>query len=226
MTGDLLIGPQFSLPENQSHQLKNVLRLRPGDSLRVFNGRDGEYLGSLQSFDRKEAQIKLTEQIHAQPLPPQPVHLFFAPIKRHRMDMLIEKSVELGVTDLHPVLTARTENRRLNEEKIQAQIIEAAEQCERLDLPRLHGISSLAKIVTDWEKDFPLLWANERGNNPLLKTLPGPHRAFLIGPEGGFSEDEVAYLSKQPFIRAVSLGNRILRAETAAFYCLSHSSEK
>ena len=144
------------------------------------------------------------------------VHLYFAPIKKDRLGFLIEKSVELGVTDLHPVITERTQNRKANPDKIQKQIIEAAEQCERIDIPRIHPVISFRDLP-----DTPIYCAQEREGAALFNPAPSDEISILIGPEGGWSADEVKTLSSSANISAVSLGSRILRAETAAMFMLS-----
>lgn len=198
-----------------------MLRAGSGERVRVFNGREGEWLAEIAALDKKRGGVRLIERIAAQPPAGPRVMLLFAPIRKQRLDMLIEKAVELGVTDLFPVLTARTENRALKPERISAQIIEAAEQCERLDLPVLHPARGLDEAVRSW--DGPKIFACvERKGLPGLASLPGgADCAFLIGPEGGFDAREVEFLCGSPKVVPVGLGDTILRAETAAFYCLS-----
>jgi 16S rRNA (uracil1498-N3)-methyltransferase len=208
------------LSVEQAHYLKNVLRLKIGDQLRAFNGKDGEWLLTLTTLEKKSAEASATKQLTEQDDPKQKIHLYFAPIKKNRMDFLIEKAVELGVTDLHPIITERTEVRKLNTERIKAQIIEAAEQCERSDIPILHPITQLSVLLQNPSFDYTILAALERQDAPHLGMV-GTEIGFMIGPEGGFSLEEIKILSNHPKIRAVSLGTRILRAETAALYILS-----
>lgn len=213
-------GQAVALADSQAHYLKNVLRGKPGDALRLFNGRDGEWAAEIVSLDKKGGALKLVEQIKKQPAPRQPVHLLFAPVKKDRLDFLIEKSVELGVTDLHPIVTNRTEIRKINNERLLAQIIEAAEQCERLDLPTLHALADLPAALQRWDSKIPLYACIERDGAPPLQSA-NPPAAFLVGPEGGFDEAEKAGLKKYAFMKPVSLGESILRAETAALKALS-----
>lgn len=223
---DLHDGSPVILPESQAHYLKNVMRTEIGDSIRLFNGRDGEWHGVIDTLDKKKAVLSLQSQTREQPAPRGAVHLLFAPIKKARMEWLIEKSVELGVTDLHPVITNHTEVRDINHERIQAQIIEAAEQCERLDIPRLHDLRPLKNLLGDWPKDISVMIGLERVDAPVLgDVLPaqGP-LAFLIGPEGGFSAEEKSWPDSLPILKPVSLGADILRAETAACYVLVAAS--
>lgn len=222
VNADLRPGASVLLPGDQAHYLKNVMRAAAGSSVRLFNGRDGEWHGVIDTLDKKKAELSLQSQTREQPAQRRLVHLLFAPIKKTRMEWLIEKAVELGATDLHPVLTNHTEVRDINHERTQAQIVEAAEQCERLDIPRLHGIRPLKNLLGDWPKDTPVMIGLERADAPMLdEILPatGP-LAFLIGPEGGFSAEEKSWPESLPVLKPVSLGPDILRAETAACYVL------
>ncbi|HOO81309.1 MAG TPA: 16S rRNA (uracil(1498)-N(3))-methyltransferase [Alphaproteobacteria bacterium] len=217
-------GKDVILETPQAHYLKSVLRFEKGTPVRVFNGRDGEWLATISALEKKSAVLTLTNQLARQPVQPQPLHLLFAPIKKHRMDFLIEKAVELGVTDLTPVITAHTQTRKINEERLHAQIIEAAEQCERMSLPTLHKVETLPGALQKWNQQIPVYWAAERlKNTPHIKEIISPE-AFLIGPEGGFSEQESDFLQTQEIVRPISLGKNILRAETAALFCLSHAN--
>lgn len=208
----------------QAHYLKSVLRLSEGEQIRLFNGQDGEWRATLQAQGKKTATAHPCEQTAAQPENTPALHLLFAPIKKHRMEILIEKAVELGVTDLHPVITAHTEVRKINTERLKAQIVEAAEQCERLDIPKLHNPAPLLQAVNNWSLAFPVYWAAERTEQ--AENLAGTKnpQAFLIGPEGGFHEDEKRLLSQHEKVRPLSLGPRILRAETASIVCLTRAA--
>lgn len=222
VSADCAAGASVVLPDNQAHYLKNVMRADIGASVRLFNGRDGEWHAHVEQIDKKKAVLTLQRQTRKQPAPRRFVHLLFAPIKKARMEWLIEKAVELGATDLHPVITHHTEVRDLNVMRTRAQIIEAAEQCERLDIPTLHDITALKAKLGSWPQDMPVLIGLERADAPALRdALPenGP-LAFLIGPEGGWSAEERAFPENLPFLKPVSLGPDILRAETAAAYVL------
>lgn len=208
-----------TLNGNHAHYLKSVLRLGPDDSLRVFNENDGEWIATIENLSKKDGTASLKEQTRTPLKIPPAVHLLFPPLKKHRLDFLIEKAVELGVTDLHPIVSARTQIRKINAERIQAQIIEAAEQCERLDIPVLHKLSDMDKKIATWTHTPTIICALEREND--IQTASTGHNAFLIGPEGGFDDRERTLLLSSSTIQAVSLGTRILRAETAALYCLS-----
>ncbi len=216
------------LEQSQNHYLKNVLRKSEGDFVRLFNGRDGEWLGALTALGKKHGQVTLQEQLKEQPEDGARRHLYFSPIKKQRMDMLVEKAVELGVTDLHPVLMARTENRHLNAERLQAQVIEAAEQCERLDLPVVHEEVKWPVFMAAREVHCDVFAALERiqGTQNMNECDFRGDCAFLIGPEGGFDPQEIADIQANAHTKPISLGNRILRAETAAIACLAYASFK
>ncbi len=210
------------MTENQAHYLKTVLRRSEGSDIRVFNGRDGEFKATIDSLGKQSVRITPQTLIRLQPEASAQIHLFFCPIKKSRMDILIEKTTELGVTDFHPVLSDRTEMRKLNETRLKSQIIEAAEQCERMTLPVLHGLAPLTKTLQDTRRPAPLLWCRERGNAAPIKDYPKPASwAFLIGPEGGFTDDEIRRLENTENVCAVSLGGSILRSETAAIAAVS-----
>lgn len=212
------------LGETQGHYLKNVLRMKPGEHIRLFNGRDGEWLGEIKEFNRTEAAVMLQEKIREQPPAPAEMHLLFAPIKKKdRLDFLIEKAVELGATDIHPVLTHRTEARKINEERLKAQILEAAEQCERFELPRLHPVMELKPKIAAWNFDIPILWCRERGESPPISQVREEKWAFLIGPEGGFDDNEFAFLGGLPRVYPITLGETVLRAETAVILALGYA---
>lgn len=203
------------LPD-QAHYFKNVLRRQDGDNVRIFNGRDGEWLCVLQEMGKKSGMAAAERQIKVQPENVRPVHLFFAPIKKSRMDWLVEKAIELGATDLHPVVTQNTEVRDVNVKRLEQQIHEAAEQCERLDLPRLHDIIKLNTLTDHAPKGATLLAALERGETkPIDQMIGETAMAILIGPEGGFTASEAEWIQSKSGWTPVSLGPRILRCETA-----------
>lgn len=223
---DLAEGAGVPLDPGQSHYLRRVLRLTPGDPVQLFNGRDGEWLARIARFAKQGGEALAERRTRPQPPAPSALVLAFAPIRKQRLDMLIEKAVELGVTRLCPVLTERTSHGRLKRERIEAQIREAAEQCERLDLPVLEEAQPLAAFITGWNPAIPIFLAAEAGEalplaDALMQCPAGSPVGFVIGPEGGFSGEELAFLSSNAFLRAIGLGPRILRAETAAIAVLS-----
>ena len=215
-------GDSLPLSADHAHYLRNVMRKSEGDQLRLFNGRDGEALATLSDISKKAGAVETIEILRPQPLAQRRIHLLFTPLEKKRLDMVIEKTVELGVTDLHPVITERTQHRSLNDARVRAQIIEAAEQSERLTLPALHAIKTLTDTVQNW--GLPKIqWGCER---PLMDRQPlgacrDMDQAFLIGPVGGFTRGECDWLAAQDNITPIILSENILRAETAAIICVA-----
>jgi 16S rRNA (uracil1498-N3)-methyltransferase len=213
---------EVSLSKDHLHYLSNVLRMKSGQDLRVFNGRDGEWRASLETLSKKQATLKINENLRA-PVEAPDIRLAFALVRRHRTAFIIEKATELGVSVLEPVITDRTQFPKLNLEKARTQIIEAAEQTERLDLPSINAPQNLL----DWNNahsDRSVLFADEAGGGEsvvdIFKSLERPI-TLLVGPEGGFSDTERAMLRDQENVIPVSLGPRILRADTAALSLLT-----
>lgn len=215
-------GDTATLADTQAHYLKTVLRRNDGDHIRLFNGQDGEWLASLAFTGKRGVTAALIKQTRPQPPRNRRVHLLFSPLKKDRLDTLIEKAVELDATDLHPVITERTEVRALNEGRIHSQIIEAAEQCERLDLPELHAIEPMEKLLARW-LGCPVFVGLERSDAKTLNDgiVPLGDCAALIGPAGGWSDKERESFSHMHGIVPVSLGANILRSETAAAVMLT-----
>lgn len=212
----------FTLSKQHVHYISTVLRMAAGDKLRFFNGHDGEWLGEVISLTKKRGDIKIID--HLKPLMPMPdIRLAFAPLKRHRTAFIFEKATELGVAHFEPILTERTQFPRLNMEKAQAQIIEAAEQTERLDVPQISKPLRLLEWL-DLQSNRVLIFADEAGDaapiSQSLKTIAGS-TTLIIGPEGGFSSQEREGLRAHKDIQPVTLGPRILRADTAALSLLA-----
>ncbi len=216
-------GADVALARPQVHYLATVMRARPGESVVLFNGRDGEWLARLAVLSRHEAVARPDSQIR--PQTPEPdLWLLAAPIKRARIDWVAEKATELGVSRLWPVITRRTQAERVNLDRLHAHMVEAAEQCERLSLPELAEPTALPRILADWPAERALLFLDESGNGrPLAEAVAGPAAplAVLVGPEGGFTPDERDMLAAHPHVRPVTLGPRILRAETASIAALA-----
>jgi 16S rRNA (uracil1498-N3)-methyltransferase len=215
----------LTLSENCSHYLCNVLRKISGDFIRVFNEHDGEFLATLHRLHKSKVEI-IIQQKRRDAYEEEGPTLFFAPIKKERLHFLVEKATELGVGSLVPVITHRTLKSNLHLDKIKAYTIEATEQCERMRLPIIHNPHSLKEVFQNWENRTPVFFCKERGATlPISQALKdhsaGPF-AFLIGPEGGFTQEEIAFLEALPFMIPVHLGPRILRAETAALSVLSY----
>lgn len=213
---NLTDGGSIELADQHVHYLLKVLKLEEGEPVRVFNGRDGEFVGEFRPDSKKHASLDTLTLLYEQPEPRHDIHLYFAPIKKDRLAFLIEKAVELGVTNLHPILTAHTENRKPNMDKIQAYIIEAAEQCERMDIPVLHPIENMVAC----RFHNPTFVAIERVDYGPFDTSQS-EVGIMIGPEGGWSKEEKDFLLAHEKMHPVSLGKRILRAETAALFMLS-----
>ena len=234
----LAAGLRLSLSREAAHYLGHVMRRRAGDDVRLFNGRDGEWRGRIAGVDRKAMQVELLEQ--TRPFAPVPdVWLLFAPVKKARSEFMTEKATELGVRAMGQVMTARTTARPLRPERAARIAVEAAEQTERLDLPDLMAVQKLEDALRGWDAQRLLVYGDEAGDDaakpwggpagrarPMLEALqaldePPQKAAILIGPEGGFSPAERALLRAQGFVLPVSLGPRILRADTAAIAALS-----
>lgn len=220
----LAAGATVSLDRARSNYLLNVLRMKPGDELLIFNGRDGEWRGILDVAGKREAALRITTQERPQPAAPDLVYAF-APLKAGRLDYMVQKAVEMGVGVLQPVLTQHTQVARINIERMEANAMEAAEQCGVLVIPRCRPPKKFDALLADWSTDRALIFCDEdhATNNPLaaLAPLKGKPLALLIGPEGGFSDTERAQLRTLPFVTAIPLGPRILRADTAAVAALA-----
>jgi 16S rRNA (uracil1498-N3)-methyltransferase len=213
-----------ALERGQSHYLNHVLRLQPGDRVLVFNGRDGEWTAGLQGGKRAAALI-VGEQIRPQTAAAD-LHYLFAPLKAARLDYMVQKAVELGVSRLEPVLTRHGQVARVNSERMRANAIEAAEQCGILALPEVAPPIALARYLGERDPARCLVFCDEDAEvadpaTALAAVRPQPRLAVLVGPEGGFAEDERAALLKQPNVVRLSLGPRILRADTAAVAVLA-----
>ncbi len=207
-------GAAARLTAPQLHYLGTVMRRRPGDIVQLFNPADGEFQARLVSLRPGAPQLAVEQRLRA-PAPEIPLWLVFAPLKRDATDLVLRQATELGATDLVPVFTDRTNTARINENRAQAIAIEAAEQSERLSLPRLHPPARLHDLLASWPVDRPLFAALERAEAPPPPDFAGP-AGLLIGPEGGFAPAELDLLRRYPFVTPVGLGRGVLRAETAA----------
>jgi 16S rRNA (uracil1498-N3)-methyltransferase len=220
---DLAAGANVMLAEAQAHYVIHVMRVEPGASVLVFNGRDGEWTATVQRVGKKGCTVALHNQTRAQ-IPEPDVWLAFAPLKRARIDMLVEKATELGAAALLPVFTQHTNAERINLERLRATAIEAAEQCERLTVPRIEPAVDFQQLLARWPTTRSLLVLDETGAGvpiaaALAQTASLPC-GFLVGPEGGFTKSELDALTQLAFVTRVGLGPRILRAETAALAAL------
>jgi len=213
-------GVTLTLDGAQAHYLGNVMRLKTGDPVRLFDDRTGEWIAEVADAGKRNVMLRLTAKLRAREDVPD-LWLLFAPIKKGPIDWLIEKATELGAARLQPVITRRTIVDRLNLDRLRANMIEAAEQCDRTALPELREPIKLPALLKGWEESRMLLFADETGGLPIAEIArPGPS-AILIGPEGGFTPDERATIRATPGATAISLGPRILRAETAAAAAIS-----
>jgi 16S rRNA (uracil1498-N3)-methyltransferase len=197
----------------QAHYLANVLRRPAGSTVTLFNGVDGEWAGQIAALRRDQGGLTADRMLRAQ-APEPDIWLCFAPLKRDTTDLVAQKATELGASVLWPIFTERTNAARINEDRLRAIAIEAAEQSERLTVPLVRQPEKLPRMLENWPAGRRLLVAQERSDAPVMRPVSGPS-AILIGPEGGFSEAELDLMQRYPFAEAVSLGPRILRAETA-----------
>ena len=222
--GPLAAGGVVALDRAQAHYLKRVLRLKDGQDILVFNGRDGEWRGMLEG-GRREATLRIGERRRAQTAPAD-LHYLFALLKSARLDYMVQKAVEMGVSQLRPVLTRHGQIARVNLERMRANAIEAAEQCGILCLPQISAPLPLTQALAALEPERHLVFCDEAADvaDPLAALAAVPRRAplaVLIGPEGGFAADERAALLKLPHVVRLALGPRILRADTAAVAALA-----
>lgn len=217
-------GQTFETTPEQAHYLLNVLRMGDGAELLVFNGRDGEWRAALSPQGKKRAMLTPVSLERAQPEPSDLVFCF-APLKAGRLDYMIEKAVEMGAGVLQPVTTQFTQQRHMNMDKVRAWAIGAAEQCGVLAIPDIRAPLALDELLAGWDVARRLVYCDEDSatDNPLpaLQAIREQQLGLLVGPEGGFSDAERAKLRALPFVTAIPLGPRILRADTAALAALA-----
>ena len=218
----LAAGQPVPLDQGQAHYLSGVMRQRAGDTVAVFNGRDGEWTASIARLAKREGALTALARSAPQQDPPD-LWLVFAPIKKARTDFIVEKAAEMGAARILPVQTDHTNSERIRQDRLQAHAIEAAEQCGGTFVPPVDDLVPLSRLLAGWDPARRILWADEARVGPA-QALAGLDRgpwAILIGPEGGFSEGERRALSSHPAVVPVSLGPRILRADTAAVAALA-----
>ncbi|MXV44534.1 16S rRNA (uracil(1498)-N(3))-methyltransferase [Saccharibacter sp. 17.LH.SD] len=204
-------GQEIPLSAGHAHYIGKVMRLQPGHEVRLFNGHDGEWQAAIVGLQRQGGGVRLVAQVRPQ-RETQGLELLFSPLKRDATELVIRMGTELGVTRFRPVVTARTNTHRLNLDRLRLIAQEAAEQCERLDVPELMPLEPLAAVLARWPSRRPLAVALERQGTG---KAPSDCAAYLVGPEGGFSEEEVQRLRTHEAVKTFSLGALILRAETA-----------
>ena len=217
---DLSSDGRLVIEDGQANLLVNVLRLKPGDGLLVFNGRQGEWRARVEETKKRTVALRLVDQARAQESGPD-LDLCFAPLKHARLDYLVQKAVEMGAARLRPIITRRTQVTRLNLERMRANAIEAAEQCGVLRVPVVEPEIAFDRMIASWPADRILVFCDEsaEARDPVaaLKAAPSLTKAaLLIGPEGGFDEKERVQALGVPHGLRLSLGPRILRADTAA----------
>jgi 16S rRNA (uracil1498-N3)-methyltransferase len=223
-------GAALALSREQGNYLGNVLRLKEGDAVLVFNGRDGEWRARIAGAGKKAVRLEITERVRAQ-TSPHDLHYLFAPLKHARLDYMVQKAVEMGVSRLQPVHTRHTQAERVNLARMRANAIEAAEQCGILSVAEISEPVRLDALLRGWKPDRLLVFCDEDADvkdpaaalgaarsGGLMGALP---ISVLIGPEGGFVEEERAALADLPNVVRLSLGPRILRADTAAVAALA-----
>jgi 16S rRNA (uracil1498-N3)-methyltransferase len=216
-------GIRFAPDEGQAHYLLHVMRAKTGDRLNLFNGSDGEWLARIAETAKRSCVLECEARLAPQSEVPD-LWLVFAPVKKTPADYLAQKATELGVRLLQPVITRRTIVTRVNLERLKANAVEAAEQSGRVSVPEVRAPLAFDKLLQTWPPERRLLFCDEAREAPpiaeALRCAEGPW-AVIIGPEGGFDPAERAALRAQPFVTSVSLGKRILRADTAALAALA-----
>ena len=217
-------GAVVSLGPDRAHYLRNVLRLRPGARVALFNGRDGEWLSEITDLGKKSATLTTAGLIREQTIEAD-IWLAFAPIKRARIDFIAQKATELGAALLWPVFTQYTAVERVNTDRLRANAIEAAEQSGRLSVPAVREPVRFADLIEAWPADRRMYCCDETGGGmPVIRAFSAAPKAvagLMIGPEGGLAKAELDQLDKLPNVCRVSLGPRILRADTAALAALA-----
>lgn len=218
------LGVEQSIPleRAQAHYLFGVMRLSIGDRVALFNGRDGEFVARVAEAGKRGGVLECESQSRPLQLPPD-LWLCFAPIKKTRTDFIVEKAAEMGAAKICPVQTDFTNSERIRRERLQAHAVEAAEQCGGTFVPEVTELQKLDRLLSDWPQDRNIMFCDENlaGAEKVLGDAGGEKWAILIGPEGGFSEMERRRLHALPYAFPVSLGPRILRADTAAVAALT-----
>jgi 16S rRNA (uracil1498-N3)-methyltransferase len=217
-------GVPLALDRAQSHYLRRVLRLEDGRDILVFNGRDGEWRAAIEG-GRREVMLRVGDRTRPQ-IAAGDLHYLFAPLKSARLDYVVQKAVEMGVSRLQPILTRHGQVARVNLDRMRANATEAAEQCGILSLPEIAAPMPLTQALSEWQGERHLVFCDEAADvaDPLAALAVVPRRAplaVLIGPEGGFAAEERAALLKLPAVVRLTLGPRILRADTAAVAALA-----
>jgi 16S rRNA (uracil1498-N3)-methyltransferase len=203
-----------------AHYLADVMRLKVGDPVRLFDDISGEWLAQVSHIGKRDMLLGIKAKLAPREQVPD-LWLLMAPIKKGRIDWLVEKACELGVDRIVPVITQRTIVDKINRDRLRAHMIEAAEQCGRTALPVLEDSIKLERLLKDWPAGRKLIFADETGGAPLASIARAEPAAILTGPEGGFTDGERTALKALPSAQAITLGSRILRADTAAVAAIS-----
>lgn len=214
---------EIVLEREQGHYLINVLRQSAGDPVQVFNSKDGEWLAYITEAAKKSVRVRIEKKL-GDATPPPDIDYLFAPIKHQRLDYLVQKATELGAKRLRPIITARTIAERTNLDRMRANVVEAAEQCNLIYLPEVLEPQKFDSVLRTWDQTRTLIFCDETAivSDPLqaLEGLKLP-LAVCVGPEGGFTENERNHLKSLPFVTAIKLGPRIMRADTVAIAALA-----
>lgn len=212
-------GIQIGLDEKQSHYIAHVMRYGEGNYISLFNGKDGEWRAEIESIVKKKVSLRLLSESKPQRASPD-LWLLAAPLRSGKTEFVIEKATELGISRFIPIFTQFTVVTSVNQGRLNTTAIEAAQQCERMDIPVIDSLIALPKLLDVWDKGRTIVYGDESGAGKeakeLLPCLSGGKYAVLIGPEGGFAWEELELLRSLDFTSGVSMGPRILRADTAA----------
>jgi 16S rRNA (uracil1498-N3)-methyltransferase len=208
-------GTEVRIEGGQAHYLLNVMRLKVGAPVKLFDDRSGEYLATVAATGKRDLVLTVAGKLRDRLASPD-LWLCQALIKKDRLDWIAEKSCELGIARFVPILTRRCVVDKVKEDRLRLQMIEAAEQCERTTLPEISSLTKLEAMLKAWPADRTLYFCDERGGEPFGDAMKAGSAAVLIGPEGGFTDEENAAIRNAPFAVPVSLGPNILRADTAA----------
>jgi len=216
---DALSGGTLTLSDDQAHYLRNVMRRAEGDEIALFNGADGEWLGKIETLSKKAAIVRLEKRLRDQ-APRRDVRVYASVVKKEAFELMVEKACELGASSFTPLICDRTVVHRVNAERLQAIAVEAAEQSERLDVMTVEPLAKLKDVL---DGSIDVIFCQERSGAPTLlaaaQKLKGKPIAVLIGPEGGFTPEEIEFIGKTS--HPVSLGPQVLRAETALIAALA-----
>ena len=216
----LAVGATLNINGNSAHYLTSVMRLKEGAAVKLFDDISGEYLATVSQLGKRHLDLTVDTKLRDRELTPD-LWICQALVKKDRFDWLAEKACELGISRFVPVLTARCVVDKVKDDRLRTHMIEAAEQCERTALPQIAGLARLDTLLKDWPAERTLYFCDERGGEPFLDAIHAGPAAVLIGPEGGFTDSENAAIRAHPNARPVSLGPRILRADTAAVTAIS-----